>query len=57
MRADDAEAILTELFRPGWTDEESHVTPGLGKPATKVAADRTCADDKDPHSRWGDVLS
>jgi hypothetical protein len=53
MRADDAKAILTELFRPGWTDEESHVAPGLSKPAAKVAADGTGADDKDPHSHVG----
>ena len=40
----------TELFRPRWTDEKSHIAPGLGKPAAKVAADRTGADDKDSHS-------
>ena len=57
MRADDAKAIPTELFRPGWMDEEGHVAPGLGKPATKVAADRTGTDDKDSHSRRGEVLS
>ena len=51
MRADDAKAMLSELFRPGWADEEGHVTPGLGKPAAKVAADRTGAHDKDPHSQ------
>jgi len=56
MWADDAKAILTELFRPGRTDEEGHVTPGLGKPAAKVAADRTGADDKDPRSRRGEAL-
>jgi len=53
MRADDPKTIPTELFRPEWTDEESHVVPGLGKPAAKVAADRTGADDKDPHSHVG----
>jgi hypothetical protein len=57
MRADDAKTIPTELFRPGWTDEEGHVAPGLVKPAAKVAADRTGADDKNPPSRGGDVLS
>ena len=57
MRADDAKAILTELFRPGWTNEEGHVAPGLGKPAAKVAANRTGADDKDPGSRRDQVLS
>jgi len=53
MRADDAKTVPTELFRPGWTDKESHVAPSLGKPTAKVAADRTGADDKDPHSRRG----
>ena len=47
------------------TDEERHVAPGLGKPAAKVAADRTSADDKNPHShvkvslfsgKWGMFL-
>ena len=56
MRADDAKTIPTELLRPGWTDEEGHVAPGLGKSAAKVAADRTGADDKDPHSRRGEAL-
>ena len=56
MPADDAKTIPTELFRPGWTDEEGHVAPGLGKPAAKVAADGTCANDKDPHSRRGEAL-
>jgi hypothetical protein len=46
MRADYPHAILTKLFRPGWTDEKGHVAPDLGK----VAADRTGANDKDPHS-------
>jgi hypothetical protein len=55
MWADDSEAISTELFRPRWTDEEGHVAPGLGEPATKVAAYRTGADDKDSHG--GEVLS
>jgi hypothetical protein len=49
MRADDAKTILTELFSPGWTDEEGYVAPSLGKPAAKISADRTGADDKDPH--------
>jgi hypothetical protein len=49
MRADDAKAILTELFRPRWTDKKGHIAPGLGKPAAEVATDRTGADDKDPH--------
>jgi hypothetical protein len=57
MRADDAKAILTELFRARWTNEESHVAPGLGKSAAKVAANRTGADDKDPGSRRDQVLS
>ena len=43
----------TELFRPGWTDEKGHVAPGLGKPAAKVAADRTGADDKDVDGHMG----
>jgi hypothetical protein len=50
MWADDSEAILTELFRARWTDEKGHIAPSLGKPAAKVATDRTGADDKDPHS-------
>ena len=50
MRADDAKAISTELFRPGWTNEEGHIAPGLGKPATKVPADCTSANDKDRHT-------
>ena len=50
MGTDEAKTILRELFRPGWTDEKGHVAPGLGEPASKVAADRTGADDKDPHS-------
>ena len=49
MRADDAKAIPTELFRPRRTDKEGHVAASLGKPPAKVAADRTGADDKNPH--------
>src|SRR5207237_1235752 len=41
---DDTKAILTELFRPSGTDEEGHVTAGLGKPPPKVSADCTGAD-------------
>jgi hypothetical protein len=50
MRADDAKAILAELFRPRWADEKSHVAFGLDKPAAKIAANCTGADNKDPHS-------
>ena len=57
MRADDAKAIPTKLFRPGWTNEEGHVASGLVKPPAKVAADRTCANDQDPHGRRGKVLN
>src|SRR5439155_26328816 len=55
MRADDAKTILSELFLPRWTNEEGHVAPGLGQPATKVTTHRTGADDKHPHG--GEVLS
>jgi len=50
MRADDSEAILTELFRTRWTNEKSHIAPSLSQPATKVTTHRTSADDKDPQS-------
>ena len=50
MRADNSEAILTELFRTRWTNEKSHIAPGLSQPATKVPTYRTSADDKDPQS-------
>ena len=50
MRADDSEAILTELFRPRCTNEKSHIAPSLSQPATIVTTDRTSADDKDPQS-------
>ena len=51
MRADDAKAILTELFRPGRADKKSHVAFGLDKPAAKIAPNCTGADNKDPHRR------
>jgi hypothetical protein len=57
VRADDSEAITTELFRPGWRDEEDHVAASLSKPAAKLAADRTGAHNKDSHSRRREVLS
>ena len=50
MRADDSEAILTELFRTRWTNEKSHIAPSLSQPATKVTTHRTSADDKDSQS-------
>ena len=55
MRADDSEAISTKLFRARWSNEKSHVAPGLGQPATKVTTHRTGADDKNPDG--GEVLS
>jgi hypothetical protein len=51
MRADDSEAISTELFRARWTNEKSYIAPRLGQPATKVTTHRTSADDKDPRGR------
>src|SRR6476661_4793497 len=48
MRADDSEAISSELFRTRWTNEKSHIAPRLSQPATKVTTHRTGADDKDP---------
>ena len=56
MWADDSEAISTELSRALWANKKSDIAPGLGKPAAKVAADRTGADNKDPYSRKGQVL-
>ena len=56
MWADDTKTILAEVFRASWTNKESHIASGLGKPAAKIAANRTGADDKNAHSR-GNVLS
>ena len=40
MRADDSEAIMTELSRARWTNEKSHIASCLNQPTTKVTTHR-----------------
>jgi hypothetical protein len=46
MRADESEAIASQLSRARRTDEKNHIASCLGQPATKVNTHRTNADDK-----------
>jgi hypothetical protein len=47
VRADEAQAVTADLACPSRADQESHVTSGLGKPRTEVAADCSGTDYED----------
>jgi hypothetical protein len=49
MRADDLQALGTQLFRPGGTDEERHVPARLRETPAEVSAGRPGSHDQNAH--------